>query len=215
MTMHCSLSKLASHISNLILSNHSGALRRVQSSCSGWGALHGTRDGCRLKTTFLRLFPDQNPPSFQWVADESEGKRSARNRFPNSEGIAFHDGKLSFVSKTEKIMITLDLDKETYKEERTGLKFRGKGSFNGQPDQTMDDPDSNYMYFTEEDGKGVGLYSRHDKDGYYYTLFEDTGARIGDETVGIATSPDGTKLYVGFQDEGELYVIERKDGGRF
>lgn len=112
-------------------------------------------------------------------------------------------------------MFILDLDNMTYTEERTGLKFRGKGSFKGQPDQVMDDPDSNYMYFTEEDGNGVGLYARHDKDGVYYTLFEDTGARTGDETVGTATSPDGTKLYVGFQDKGELYVIERKDGGRF
>ena len=50
-------------------------------------------------------------------------------------------------------MITSDLDSETYQQETTGLKFRGKGSFNGQPDQTLDDPNSNYMYFTEEDSQ--------------------------------------------------------------
>ena len=176
--------------------------------------MHGT-DGCTLDTKYLRLRPNQDPPSFTWADDKGVGKTSAANHFPNSEGIAFHDGKLSFVSKTKKKMFTLDLDAGTYEEEKTGLKFRGKGSFKGQPDQTLDDPDSNYMYFTEEDGIGVGVYARHDKDGCYSTLFEDTGARAGDETVGTATSPDGTRLYVGFQVSGELFVVERKDKGRF
>lgn len=97
----------------------------------------------------------------------------------------------------------------------TDINYLHSRSFQGQPDQTLDDPDSNYMYFTEEDEKGVGVYARHDKDGFYYTIFEDTGARVGDETVGTATSPDGTKLFVGFQESGELFVVERKDGGRF
>ena len=90
------------------------------------------------------------------------------------------------------------------------------GSFDGQPDQTLDDPDSNYMYFTEEDNRGVGVYARHDKDGFYYTLFEDINdARVGDETVGTATSPDGKILFVGFQESGELFTVKRIDGGRF
>ncbi len=88
--------------------------------------MHGTREGCTLETKFLRLRPDSNW-SFEWVTDKGVGEKSAASFFPNSEGIAFHNGKLSFMSKTKKKMITLDLDLGTYQEERTGLKFRGKG----------------------------------------------------------------------------------------
>ena len=94
--------------------------------------------------------------------------------------------------------------------------FHDKGSFNGQPDQTKDDKDSNYMYFTEETSL-PGVYARHDKDAAYYTIFETVSGvgRNGDETVGIAVSPDGTRLFAGFQTAGELYVLTRNDGGRF
>jgi hypothetical protein len=92
---------------------YSGALRRVKSNCSGWGSLHENRKaGCNLETTYLRLdFPGKG--EFRWSDSESKGRDSARVFFPNSEGIAFHDGKLSFVSKTKKKMWTLDLDTET------------------------------------------------------------------------------------------------------
>jgi hypothetical protein len=133
--------------------------------------------------------------------------------------------------------------------EQTGLKFRGKGSFNGQPDQVGDHKDSNYMYFTEE-GSTPGVYARHDKDGVYYTLVETVRGvgRNGDETgeftcdtelfepcmfclrcclsptpsinspkstVGIAVTQDGSRLFFGFQTNGELFMLTRKDGGRF
>jgi len=162
---------------------YSGALRRVKSNCSGWGSLHENRKaGCKLETTYLHL-DEPVKGEFEWTDSESKGRDSASDNFPNSEGIAFHDGKLSFVSKTKKKMWTLNLDTMTYTVEQTGLKFRGKGSFNGQPDQVGDQKDSNYMYFTEE-GNIPGVYARHDNDGHYYTLVETVKGvgRNGDET---------------------------------
>lgn len=211
---HCTFSLI--YFCHKLSKIYSGALRRVISNCSGWGSLHENRKaGCKLETTYLHL-DEPVKGEFAWTDSESKGRDSASDSFPNSEGIVFHDGKLSFVSKTKKKMWTLNLDEKTYTVEQTGLKFRGKGSFNGQPDQVGDHKDSNYMYFTEE-GNIPGVYARDDKDGTYYTLVETVRGvgRNGDETVGIAVTQDGSRLFFGFQTNGELFVLTRKDGGRF
>ena len=92
----------------------------------------------------------------------------------------------------------LDLQKMTYVTERTGSNFGGKGSFNAQPDQIILENYKRWIYFSEDGGSTPGVYVR-DKAGTYRTLFEGiAGGRYdGDETVGIALSPDRKKLYAG------------------
>ena len=69
------------------------------------------------------------------------------------------------------------------------------------------------MYFCEDGGSSPGVYAR-DSNGMYHTVFQGiSGGRYdGDETVGIALSPDGLKLYAGFQDTGVLMEFTRDDG---
>ena len=86
----------------------------------------------------------------------------------------------------------------TYVTERTGSNFGGKGSFNAQPDQIILENYKRWIYFSEDGGSTPGVYVR-DKAGMYRTVFEGiAGGRYdGDETVGIALSPDRRKLYAG------------------
>ena len=81
----------------------------------------------------------------------------------------------------------------------------------GQPDGVISGYNQRYMYFTEEDEKGNGMYAR-DELGKYYTVFEAiSGQFVGDETVGLSVSPDGKTMYAGYQEKGVLYAIKRKD----
>ncbi|KAL7495076.1 hypothetical protein ACHAWT_003608 [Skeletonema menzelii] len=183
-----------------------GALRRVETSCRGWEALKV--GGCSSKTTYLRFLNNQR---FEWTSDENLGRQSASKHYPNTEGITYHNGKLSFVSKAWYVMFTLDFDSMTWTKERTGRKLIGQGSFLGQPDGVISGYNQRYMYFTEEDEKGNGMYAR-DEYGQYYTVFQAmSGQYVGDETVGMAVSPDGKTMYVGYQESGVLFALKRKD----
>ena len=95
----------------------------------------------------------------------------------------------------------------TYVTERTGSNFGGKGSFNAQPDQIILENYKRWIYFSEDGGSTPGVYVR-DKAGMYRTVFEGiAGGRYdGDETVGIALSPDRRKLYAGV---GFIYLVVR------
>lgn len=185
---------------------HRGALRRVETTCRGWNALKV--GGCSSKTTYLRFLNNQR---FEWTSDETLGRQSAAKNYPNSEGITYHNGKLSFISKAWYVMYTLDFNSMTWTKEKTGRKLIGEGSFFGQPDGVISGYNQMYMYFTEEDWKGNGMYAR-DELGNYYTVFQAmSGQYLGDETVGMAVSPDGKTMYVGYQEKGVLFALKRKD----
>ena len=66
---------------------------------------------------------------------------------------------------------------------------------------------------TEDGGSTPGVYARLGSTGEYYTMFQGLPDDYdGDETVGIAISPDQTKFYAGFQRAGLLFEITRDDG---
>ena len=187
-----------------------GELRRFEAAGNSWDALHvGGR------TTYLQ-FLDGN--SFQWTTSLSAGQRSAANYYPNAEGIAYHNSTLYFVSKVRKRLYILNLTDKTYTSERTGSSWVGQGAFNSQPDQIIgNDMDKRkFIYFTEDGGNGPGVHVR-DKDGKYYTMVRAVpgGKYRGDETVGLAISPDRKKFYFGFQDAGVLMEVTRDDGQVF
>lgn len=176
---------------------------------NGWDSLHQGGE-----TTFLRILDSSR---YEWTTDEDAARRSAAQYYMNSEGIVYHEGLLYFAAKMKQTLFILDLHAMTYESERTGIQFAGKGSFNAQPDQiTLVDSYKRWIYFSEDGGSTPGVYVR-EKDGTYRTIFEgiDGGAYNGDETVGVALSPDRRKLYAGFQDAGVLIEFTRDDGYPF
>jgi hypothetical protein len=191
----------------------SGALRRFIADGNGWDSLHvgGT-------ITFLYFYGDGN---FDWTADEGLGRQSAAQYYPETEGISYHDGQLYFVTKTRKTLFILDLTNMTYKQETVGGDLlSGRGSFNSQPDQIVfANIKKKYLYFTEDGGRNPGVFAR-DESGTYYTIFQGIdgyylGDEDGDETVGVALTPDRQRLYAGIQDAGVLFEFTRDDGMPF
>ncbi|KAL7533935.1 hypothetical protein ACHAWF_006243 [Thalassiosira exigua] len=145
------------------------------------------------------------------------GRDSAEEHFPNAEGIQVHEGRLYFMSKVDRKLLVLDLEDMTYETEVTGKKMYGEGDFGDQPDQNFFGPTRKYMYFTEDGGESPGVHARYGSDGTYFTLFQgiEGGRHDGDETVGIALSPDHKRFYAGFQEHGILFEITRDDRGTF
>ena len=190
--------------------NSWGELRRFEADGNDWDSLH---EGGQ--TTYLQ-FLDGN--KFKWTTSLEDGQNSAANHYPNSEGIAYHNSTLYFVSKVTQRLYILDLNDKTYTSERTGSSWVGQGSFNSQPDQIIgNDMDKRkYIYFTEDGGNAPGVHVR-DRDGKYYTMVRaiPKGRYRYDETVGIAFSPNRTKFYFGFQDAGVLMEVTRDDGREF
>jgi len=182
-----------------------GCMRRFVARGNGWGALQSDGD-----TSFLNILDGCN---FEWTDDEDEARESAAEYYRNSEGIQYHEGKLYFMAKKDYKLIILDLDEMTYKVEITGRKFYGEGSFGNQPDQNLFGPSRKYIYFTEDGGDSPGVYARYGEDGTFFTLFQAIigGVYDGDETVGIALSPDNKKFYAGIQ-EGIIFEFSREDG---
>jgi hypothetical protein len=82
------------------------------------------------KHEFLKLTPtpgqEQKGGTFEWVEDPCEANPED---YPQSEGIHFEDGILTFVAKRKRQIFYLDLDKKTYVEDTTN-----KGSIYQQPD---------------------------------------------------------------------------------
>ena len=183
-----------------------GELRRFVADGNGWDALHegGT-------TTYLQFLSGNR---FQWTSSLSEGENSASTYYPNAEGIIYHNSTLYFVAKVTRTLFILDFNSMTYKSERTGSTWVGQGSFNAQPDQIIEnDMDTRkYIYFTQDGGNAPGVHVR-DREGKYYTMVRGIpgGRYSGDETVGIAFSPDRRTFYFGFQDEGSLFAVTRDD----
>ena len=106
----------------------------------------------------------------------------------------------------------------TYTADQSGSTHVGMGDFNAQPDQIIEnDMDKRkFIYFTEDGGTRPGVHVR-DREGNYYTMLRAVpgGVYSGDETIGIAFSPDRTKFYFGFQDFGDLIEVTRDDGEPF
>jgi hypothetical protein len=78
-----------------------------------------------------------------------------------------------------------------------------------EPDQLLFFLD--VFYFTEDGGRNPGIYA-HDGT-RMYALVEGVDTKFAtDETTGFGWSPDGTKFYFCFQQNGYLFQLERKDG---
>jgi len=182
-----------------------GPLRRFAAQGNEWEALHSEGD-----VTFLRMFDDG---TYEWTTDEAAARVSANLHYKNAEGISYHEGKIYFMAKKEKKLIILDLANMTYETEITGRKFYGEGSFSNEPDQILIGPRRKYIYFCEDGGKNPGVYARQDNDENYYTMFEGIDGKYdGDETVGIALSPNNKIFYAGIQDAGIILEFRRNDG---
>ena len=167
-----------------------GALRRFIADGNGWDSLH--KGGV---TTFLRIIDSTR---FEWTRDEAAARASAELYYGNAEGIIYHEGLLYFAAKKIRTLLILDLENMTYETEITGAQLEGKGTFNAQPDQIVFENYKRWIYFSEDGGSAPGVYVR-DFEGTYRTVFEGiSGGRYdGDETVGIALSPNRMKLYAG------------------
>jgi len=183
-----------------------GALRRFVANGQGWDALHQDGD-----TSFLHIQDDE---TFEWTTDQALAMSSAHKYYMNSEGISFHEGRLYVMAKVERKMVVLDLETMTYTTEITGKKLYGAGQFTNQPDQVIVGPSRKFLYFTEDGGDSPGVYVRFSGDETYSTMFQGIpgGLYSGDETVGIALSPDNLRFYAGFQDAGVILEFTRDDG---
>ena len=105
------------------------------------------------------------------------------------------------------MMFILNLDDNTYTRQSTR-----RGVFVGEPDQVKRilDDDNKRLYFTEDGGQRAGVHGRNSK-GQFFTILEARDY-AGDETTGLAFSPDGRFLYVAYQWTGLLFEIKRRDG---
>jgi len=165
----------------------SGALRKYTPPTTaerpaGWDTLH--LDGG--ETEYL-VFLDGN--KFKWSSDESLGRTSQTNHYPNVEGINYHDGMLYFVYKKTLKLYILDLDKMTYVSSSTDDYVMYSGVFKNSPDQLV--RKGKYLYFTEDGGKTPGVYAI-DADVNSYSIFEAYDEKyFQDETTGLSFSPDG------------------------
>ena len=78
----------------------------------------------------------------------------------------------------------------------------GDGKFSNSPDQIVRNNRGEFLYFTEDGGSSPGVYTL-DPSGSMYAIFEAYDAIYkGDETTGLAFSPNGNTMYANFQDCG-------------
>jgi hypothetical protein len=183
-----------------------GALRRYRPPINYpmvWESLHltnGTHD-------FLVLDPITG--TFRWSPSLQEGRDSAVQYFRNAEGIAILNGKLAFVSKVQKELFILDLDKFTYVSVSTETStLSGGGRFDAQPDHLLVESKSGVLIFSEDGGSTPGMFGYDGSK--YFSYFESNYS--GDEITGIAFSPDRKFLFACVQSVGRLFRISRDDG---
>ncbi|CAB9525376.1 osmC-like protein [Seminavis robusta] len=162
------------------------------------------------QTEYLLLNPADG--TFFWTTDKNVAGQNARAFYPNSEGIDVSGNMLFFVSKVRHTVFELDLDAATYVQKSTL-----GGLFEGQPDilrNLLDDNngDNTLLLFTEDGGDRAGIHAR-DSDGNFYVLCESN--LFQPETTGIAITPDGTRIYFAYQNDGILYELRRNDNQSF
>jgi hypothetical protein len=194
-----------------------GTLRRYRpppNTPMGWDMLHQSNG----IVDYLELIPNSN--TFRWTSDLRTGRQSANNYYKNSEGIAITNGTLAFVSKVEKLLFLLNLDQLTYTAVSTETPVLSTGgSFDAQPDhvisyatkQSSPSSTGHLLFLTEDGGSTPGLFAYDGSE--YMTILEGglLGQYSSDEVTGLAFSPDGTRMYVCFQDAGILLQITRTD----
>lgn len=187
-----------------------GALRRYQpppGAVGGWLMLHH-QDG---QLDYLELLPGG---IFRWTTSLDAARVSAEKYFQHSEGIACSDGMLMFVSKNQQELFRLHLDNMTYTIESTKtIKLSGGGSFGAGPDHLLALSDG-LLYFTEDGGLTPGLFV-YDGSNYKSLLEANASYYQGDETTGIAFSPDGRFLFFCIQEHGSCFQVRRIDGREF
>ena len=148
---------------------------------------------------------------FYWSTNEAEGRDSANDHYSNAEGIDVRDGMLYFVSKVNKELFILDLDKGTYQSSTTK-----SGAFEGQPDQIarMVNDESDIVYFCEDSFSVAASVHGRNSAGRFFTILE--GPDYDTESTGLAFSPDNMHMYVSFQKRpGHIFDIYREDGYPF
>ena len=185
-----------------------GALRRYRppkNSALNWDLLHDASSGTLDYLEFV------SNTKFRWTTSLSKGRASAQDYYPNSEGIAIQNGKLHFVSKVNKQLLTLDLDNLTYTTVSTKTStLPGGGTFGDQPDHVIL-TNGGTLILSEDGGSTPGLFAY---DGSKYLSYFESNYN-NDEVVGIAFSPDHTFMFVVIQDAGLLFQISRDDGQKF
>lgn len=185
--------------------SENGAIRRFRPDSSapdGWQMLHG-----KGTLDYLEIVDNK---TFRWTSSLAKGRQSAQDHVQYCEGIAHHDGILMFVSKKQKELFRLDLDKKTYAVETTkAVNLSGGGSFGNGPDHLLVDSDGT-LYFTEDGGSSPGVFV-YDGNKYRALLEADDARFNGDETTGIAFSPDRKFLFVCIQEYGILFQVSRVD----
>ena len=183
-----------------------GALRRYRPPVNYpmvWESLHLTNG------THDYLVLDPLAGTFSWSTSLQDGRDSAIAYFRNSEGIAIRNGKLAFVSKEQKEMFILDLDKFTYTSFSTETgTLTGGGRFDSQPDHVLVESQSGILILSEDGGSTPGMFGYDGSK--YFSYFESNFA--GDEVTGIAFSPDRKFLFAAIQSIGYLFRISRDDG---
>ena len=164
----------------------------------GWDTLHSSNGNI----DYLLFFADGY---FTWTCDEEAARKSQQLYYPNVEGIAFFEDSLYFVSKRTLQVYKLDLDDMTYTTSPTNNGLKGDGEFRHQPDQIVKNGNSSasWLYLTEDGGRTPGVYAINSDTGEKFSIFEAYAEKyFGDETTGLAFSPDGSKMYACFQDCG-------------
>eukprot|EP00980_Cylindrotheca_fusiformis_P022722 scaffold9646_cov133-Cylindrotheca_fusiformis.AAC.5 len=183
-----------------------GALRRFTPTNPDWEGdtwdiLHteGTIDYLLLNPT------DENGGTYSWTSSIQEARPNAKLYYQNTEGIDVSGHELFFVSKEQKELFILDLDKNTYEVHSTV-----SGVFTGMPDQMQRLVSNDYdmLYFCEERHRS-GIHAR-DTNGWFFTILESD--YLKGENTGLDFSPDGLHMYVAFQEEGLIFDIYREDG---
>jgi uncharacterized protein len=192
-----------------------GPLRRWQPTNPDWSEPWGVLLG-NGTTDYLVLLPDQNNHThgfFTWVDNKRKAKRNAGQYYPNSEGMAVYENTLYFVCKRFSHLFELDLDKMTYKRYSTQ-----SADFDGTPDtirkyiQSIEDGGEELLlYFTEDGGDKSGIHARNSA-GETLQILE---GEYEPETTGLSFTPDGTRLYFAFQEDGLVFEVRRIDGKPF
>ena len=113
-------------------------------------------------------------------------------------------GQLLFVCKKQHTLFQLDLDRQSYTVQSTWIEnIAGGGSYEAGPDQLLQL--DGMLFLTEDGGTTPGVYVL--EDGKFRTLLEARAPRYKfDETTGLAFSPDGTCLFLCFQEIGFLCI---------